>query len=133
MWTLLLIVAAAVVAVVTDRYLRVQAPVAPPKSFGLKAFEAHGLTSASGDVLKAVVATISFLGHPFTVVEEARAEKSSAAARSAEARDQVEENLQDIEALKNDNLALSSRAKDAEARASAMDVLVAQVSSVVGK
>ena len=111
---------------VAGRYLRARKP------FGLEAFEDHGLTSASGDVLKAVVATISFLGHPFTVLKDAADEKSMVQAREAESRATITENVQEVEALRAENVDLERRAQAANARASAMDALVAQVSSAVG-
>jgi len=102
------------------------------KPFGLEAFEAHGLGRASSDVLKAVVATISFLGHPFTVVEEAAEARVSAAANSTRTFAQIEDNLDEIRDLEARNISLEARARLADARASDLAALVAQVSSVVG-
>ena len=128
----LFFVVSVAVGVVLDRYLRAPAPVPAPKPFGLSAFEAHGLNSASGDVLKAVVATISFLGHPFTVVAEAEEASARARARSAGALNQVDENLEAIRDLETENIELQSRAKGADARASELTALVTQVQSAVG-
>lgn len=126
MVTAVLVVLFAAAAVLVDRYFRT------PKPFGLYAFEIHGLNRASGDVLKAVVATISFLGHPFTVVVEARTAKASAMTTSADALLQVGDNLEAIRGLEALNLALKSEAEVADNRASKLDTLIAQVSSVVG-
>ncbi len=106
--------------------------VVEPKPFGLEAFESHGLGRANGDVMKAVVATVTFLGHPFTVVEEAKEEMSSADNQSAKSLARVQKNLEQIRGLEAANAGLRDQAKWSDARASAMEALVAQVNSVIG-
>ena len=110
------------------------APSAPstPMPFGLKAFEAHGLAEASNDVIKAVVATISFLGHPFTVVEEAKDAMSRAQAREDYGRRQIAENMKEIAELQEANNSLDSDALASVARANQLVDLIQQVSSVAG-
>ena len=103
-----------------------------PKPFGLEAFESHGLGRASNDVMTAVVATVTFLGHPFTVVEDAEEEMASAENRSAKSLSRVQKNLEEIRGLEAANAGLRDQAKWADARASAMQALVAQVNSVIG-
>ena len=107
--------------------------VVPTKPFGLFAYEAQGLGRASDDVLRAVVATISFLGHPFTVLEDAEKAKARVQREEAENRGEIADNLDEITNLQTANIKLETQAKAANARASALDVLVAQVSLVVGK
>lgn len=127
------VVVIAAACLVGSMMLRPKSPAPPPpKPFGLRAFEAHGLAEASADVLKAVVATISFLGHPFTVVDEANAEMARANAREARDRQNIAENLREIEDLRKLNEGYNTDALDARARASQMDALVEQVKSVVG-
>ena len=130
MLTVVLVVVLVAVAIGVVRSLRSQP--AEPKPFGLDAFEAHGLGRASADVLKAVVATISFLGHPFTVVQEAEEARAELAARFDAALAQVEKNLEGIQNLEEDNKKLQFRAKMAYARSGELEALVAQVDSVVG-
>jgi len=127
-WVLLILAAA--VAFVAGR-MRSDKTV-QPKPFGLEAFESHGLGRASNDVMTAVVATVTFLGHPFTVVEDAEEEMASAENRSAKSLSRVQKNLEEIRGLEAANAGLRDQAKWADARASAMQALVAQVNSVIG-
>lgn len=131
---------AIVLVVVVVAYLIVsalskQAPPAPvpaPKPFGLEAFEAQGLQKASADVVKAVVATISFLGHPFVVAQEAVRASAQQRASEAMGRDQIAENLREITTLQEENIGLDIAAQRAGGRAAELDELVNFVNSVVG-
>lgn len=128
-----MVVVAVVAFFVGGVMLRPKSPAAPPpKPFGLRAFEAHGLAEASADVLKAVVAMISFLGHPFTVVAEAREEMTRAHAREARDRQDIARNMQEIADLKKENETLDNDATVARVRANEMDDLVNQVNLAVG-
>lgn len=105
--------------------------VEAPKPFGLDAFEAHDLGRASADVVKAVVATISFLDHPFTVVAEAKEACAAASAQATKAAEEIEENLENIQEILKENDKLQARVERANARAIELDQLVKQVGSFV--
>ena len=114
-------------------YFRQDPPtLAPPKPFGLAAFEAHGLGVASDDALRVGVAIISFLGHPFTVVSEAKGAMSRAYEREAEDRRDVAENLKEIARLQEQNGGLSADAVKALARAKQLGDLIDQVNMISG-
>lgn len=125
------IVAVAVAAFLTGSSLNKQVP-APLKPFGLEAFEAQGLQKASADVVKAVVATISFLGHPFTVVQEATEAKGVEREYEANCGKAIAQNLKQIADLQKANKSLELNAKVANARAAELDNLVVAVNAVVG-